>query len=200
MLGIRKVTKRENTEYATSSDFCWIFARDTERLYLLSFLLTGDEAMAEKCFVAGFEDSVKGNAVFKEWAQSWARRTIIQNAIRMIQPRPGERSALDDAQREIAIPVLTERPEIAAVVALPAFERCVFVISVLEGYSVQNCSLLLGCSRAEVIAARSHALQSIGNSAQVNHESLTLGRMRQPEADPDVVHQLKAISALPIPA
>ena len=47
------------------------------RLYLLAFLLTADHTTAEKCFVWGLEDSKKGNLVFKEWAQSWARRTII---------------------------------------------------------------------------------------------------------------------------
>ena len=29
----------------------------------------------------------RGNRVFKEWARSWARRTIIQSAIRLIAPR-----------------------------------------------------------------------------------------------------------------
>jgi hypothetical protein len=31
--------------------------------------------------------------VFKEWAHSWARRTIIQNAVRVINPRPVEEHA-----------------------------------------------------------------------------------------------------------
>ena len=58
------------------------------RLYLLAFLLTTDHVTAEKCFVMGLEDSKNGNPVFKDWAQSWAGRTIIANAIRMILPRP----------------------------------------------------------------------------------------------------------------
>jgi hypothetical protein len=28
----------------------------------------------------------EGHHVFKEWAESWARRAVIQNAIRMIRP------------------------------------------------------------------------------------------------------------------
>ena len=50
---------------------------------------------------------------------------------------------------------------VAAITALPAFERFVFVLSVLERYSDQDCSLLLGSTRAQVIAARSRALQHI---------------------------------------
>jgi len=50
-------------------------------------------------------------------------------------------------------------------VALPAFDRSVFVISVLERYSDQECSLLLNCTRADVMAARIRAIQQIGKSA-----------------------------------
>jgi hypothetical protein len=39
-------------------------------------------------------------------------------------------------------------------------------MSVLERYSDHDCALLLGCSRAEVIAARIRALQQIGSAAE----------------------------------
>ena len=80
------------TQYATSADFHRIFNEEMEGLYLLSFLLTADHKNAEQCFVSGIEDSIKGNPVFKEWARSWARRVIIQNAIRVINPRLMEKN------------------------------------------------------------------------------------------------------------
>jgi len=40
-----------------------------QSLYTLGFLLTADPQTAETCFVRGLEDSVEGNAVFKEWAR-----------------------------------------------------------------------------------------------------------------------------------
>ena len=73
--------------YATAADFEQIFTDHMSFLYLLSFLLTGDEHKAEECFVAGIGESAKGNRVFKEWACSWARRTIVRSAIRLIAPR-----------------------------------------------------------------------------------------------------------------
>src|SRR4029077_19742039 len=73
--------------YASTADFERIFTEDMSGLYLLSLLLTGDRDRAEECFVAGVGESVKGNRVFKEWARSWARRTIIQSAIRLSVPR-----------------------------------------------------------------------------------------------------------------
>src|SRR5579864_1581319 len=85
--GNPKVTDQEPASYATGADFCRIFARDMNSLYLLSFLLTGYHAIAEKCFVRGLEVSSKSHPVFKKWAESWARRTIIRSAIEKIRPR-----------------------------------------------------------------------------------------------------------------
>src|SRR5262245_32254781 len=79
-------TLRRSAGYATSADFCRIFAEDMRNLYWLSFILTADPGKAEQCFVAGLDDCFAGNGVFKDWARSWARRTIIKNAIRLISP------------------------------------------------------------------------------------------------------------------
>jgi hypothetical protein len=137
-----------------------VFHEETDSLYRLSFLLTADREKAEQCFVSGFEDSVNGSLVFKEWARSWARRTIIQNAVRLINPHPTEEHAppsLNSDGKRLA----GEEVEIAAVLELGPFERFVYVISVLERYSDQDCSVLLGCAQRDVIAARIRALRQI---------------------------------------
>jgi hypothetical protein len=74
--------------YASSYDFRGVFQEETDSLYRLAFLLTADLEKAQQCFVSGLEDSVNGSAVFKDWADSWARWTIIQSAVRAIKPRP----------------------------------------------------------------------------------------------------------------
>ena len=177
MFSAKQATKREITEYATRADFCRIFALDIDRLYLLSLLLTGNDEVAERCFVAGLDDSTKGNTVFREWARSWARRMIIQNAILKIRPQPTDSNRSSEASPNGPTCFLTEAPEIGSVIALPVFERFVFVISVLEGYSAKNCSLLLGCTHAEVIAARTRALRELGISAELQHRSLETQRL-----------------------
>jgi DNA-directed RNA polymerase specialized sigma24 family protein len=149
-----------STPYAGKDDFCRIFNQEKGELYLLSYLLTANREKAEQCFVSGLEDSAKGNSVFKEWARSWARRAIIQNAVRVINPRPMEErapSSFNGSGETLA----EEQAEIAAVLALAPFERFVFVMSVLEHYSDDECSILLGCSPRDVIAARSRGLQQI---------------------------------------
>jgi hypothetical protein len=52
----------------------------------------------------------------------------------------------------------------AAIVALGAFERFVFVMSVLEGHSEQECAILLRCSRRAVMIARLLALTRLANT------------------------------------
>ena len=146
--------------YASRDDVRRVFHEETDSLYRLAFLLTADSEKAQQCFVSGLEDSVNGSAVFKEWANSWARRKIIQNAVRTINPRPMEEyapSSFDGGGTTLA----AEQVETAAVLQLEPFDRFVCVMSVLERYSDLDCSVLLGCARRDVIAARIRALQQI---------------------------------------
>lgn len=162
IFGAKRPNTPTNRLYATGEDFCRIFEKDMNRLYLLSLLLAADAELAQKCFVSGLEDSKSGNPVFKEWAESWARRTIIINAIRMLGPRPGNSSLFGRKSARKDVPELPAK--FAAILDLPAFERFVFVMSVLEGYSARDCRLLLNCSNFDIAEARAQALQQLGES------------------------------------
>jgi DNA-directed RNA polymerase specialized sigma24 family protein len=143
------------------------------RLYLLSLLLTGDRDMAEKCFVGGLQMSSEGDPVFKEWAHSWARRTITLNAIRMIRPRVTD-SAKSSALTNSTVQLVLDRPEVASIVALPPFERFAFVMSVLECYSDQECSVMLGCTRREAMEGRERALRRTGEAAELRDKVISI--------------------------
>jgi DNA-directed RNA polymerase specialized sigma24 family protein len=197
MLGARRVASQQPTLYATGADFCRIFEQDVTRLYLLSLLLTGEHAMAEQCFVRGLDDSGKGNPVFKEWARSWTRRTIVQNAIHMVRPRPTDSTTSSSTSDHSAGHAGTEVAEIARIVGLPAFERFALVMSVLERYSDQECSLLLDCTRSDVMAARTRALQQIGRSAALYRKPANIGSDELAlRDDPESTIELEAISRL----
>jgi DNA-directed RNA polymerase specialized sigma24 family protein len=173
MLGAKQIAKPIPTPYATTADFCRVFNEEMRSLHLLAFLLTADHETAEMCFVRGLEDSVKGNPVFKEWARSWARRTIIRNAIRAINPHPTESDSNSDFGSDHSTNDLgIDQPEIAAILALAPFERFAFVMSILERYSDHECSVLLGCSRRDLVTARSRALQQIANSVEFQRTQL----------------------------
>lgn len=155
------------TEYASCKDFQQIFTEDMVGLHHLAFLLTADHAKAEQCFVAGLEDSIHGNPVFRQWARSWSKRAIIQSAIKAIAPVPTRHGVLPetaDAQWQNGDDV----ESIAAVVAgWEPFERFVFVMAVLEGYGLRECAALLACPMPDVIIAKSWAMQRLaGQSAQ----------------------------------
>jgi len=150
------------TRYATCQHFLKIFDERMQGLYQLSFLLTADHQKGEKCFVAGMEACAKENQVFKEWARTWAKRVIVQNAIRELQPRPSHFDSF--AQLPTAFshkkgPL--ERFDVDAVLGLADFERFVFVLCVLERYREHECALLLGCSASEVREARTQAIQEL---------------------------------------
>ena len=174
--------KYKNTRlnvYATRSDFCHIYVDQMNDLFLLSLLLTADPQKAEQCFLSGFEDSVRNNYVFKERAHSWARRSIVLRAIRLLCPRPGEETESNGARLSPLIgnvPAEVQAyPEFARIVALNSFERFVFIMSILEKYSAQECSLLLGCFRRDVINAQATAVRHLA--------SVVIPTETQPEND-----------------
>ena len=175
MVGDGKGRTELNPAYAIAGDFCQIFAEDMSGLYLLSFLLTADEQMAEKCFVSGLEDCVDSNRVFKEWARSWARRAVVRNAINQVHPSPELSSQTLQTRTPVSIPLSTlQRAPVAAIMSLDSFERFVFIMSVLERYSDQDCRAMLGVSRQEVATARANAIEKVASyvSGAVPHANL----------------------------
>jgi hypothetical protein len=162
-----RITTDRPEKYATSCDFGTLFKEEMSSLYQLSFVLTRDHHKAEQCFVAGAEASMNGTPVFKQWASSWARRMIVENAIRMIAPRPTSGNALA-APLELDSELTTVRdknPAIASVLELADFERFTFVMSVLERYPDLDCAVLLACAPREIRDARTRALQQIAESS-----------------------------------
>jgi hypothetical protein len=165
-----QVRRNKPNPFATREDFINVFHEDMNGLYQLSFLLTGDHENAKKCLVAGIDDCVKGNRVFREWAHSWAKRVIVENAIRELKPRP----SLPSSPRPATVFSHNEQSggsgghfDLEAVLKLGDFERFVFVMSVLESYSHHECALLLGCSVLEIRQARLHALEELASLGQV---------------------------------
>jgi len=156
--------------YATREDFLKIFDQDLNGLYQLSFLLTGNHQKGERCFVSGIEDCAKENHVFREWARAWAKRVIVENAIRELNPRRKHSTSS-------SIPILFSRNRLSrspsghfdvdSVLGLADFERFVFVLCVLEHYREHECALLLGCSASEVRDARTRAIAGLASICQV---------------------------------
>jgi len=134
-------------------DFCKTFSHEMSNLYLFSFLLTGNHDKAERCFISALHECVEETDVVRGWAASLTRLAIIKHAIQMIRPVP------ESEDNFSLISPAAQNSPFAAILALGAFERFVFVMSILEGWSEQDCALHLGCSRRDVTIARLLALK-----------------------------------------
>jgi hypothetical protein len=103
-------------DYAKHSDFCDVFKNDTKPLYLLAFVLTANYKQSEQCFVSTVEEAFKEQGVFKEWARSWVRRRLIENAIEIVSPASARNvqkrdlwgAGQQEIQREFEIDAVTQ--------------------------------------------------------------------------------------------
>lgn len=158
---LRAAEKRQAAnEYATTAHFCRIFQEDMQSLYLLAFLLTANHVTAAQCFIASMEDALNDKGVFEDFVRSWSRRVVIKKAIHMIVPTSAQCEEQADRWAEGedgSVACVT----IDAVAQLPCLNRIVFVMSVLERYSEQECALLMDCSVRDVQRARVRALQQL---------------------------------------
>ena len=146
------------TGYATCADFCKVFNDNLDSLYTLALLLTADREMAERCFLSAFERCTRRTTVFREWAESWAKRATIMTAVRTVfGSQPPANAEVKAEINEGAVSGM--QALFARVLNLAPVDRFVYVLSVLEGMRDRECALLLDCAVRNVIDAKARALQ-----------------------------------------
>jgi hypothetical protein len=163
MLEPKPILGERATTFATGID-CWnILTDETHSLYLFSFLLTADLDKAKQCFFRGMGECDEEISVFVASAQTRARRRILNTAIWMIMPAP---ESADDSPFGFHKGWRTSgRTSLFdAILGLNAFERFVHVMSALEKHSDDDCSILLRCSRRDVMIARTVALERLAST------------------------------------
>jgi hypothetical protein len=140
-------------EYAADSDYAETFIDQMNCLYLLSFLLTADMQIAERCFSKALDEYVESRGGWLEWAKQDGRRAVLRHAIQIISPAP--KQAYDWSFYGNARHLVSAAHEpFAAITSLSAFERFVFVMSVFEGLSQEECAALLSWSIEDVAIGR----------------------------------------------
>jgi hypothetical protein len=171
MLLPRHFVDERTVSYPTVTDFFRAFNEEMHSLYLLAFLLTADHDKAEQCLVSAMGECMEGIGVFKDWARSWARGAVLKQAIQMIKPTPQHA----DSVSLMSLARLGKRAEddpFAAILLMDAFDRFVFVMSILEEQSDEECANLLRCSRHDVTIARLLALKRHSNTHALAGEIL----------------------------
>jgi DNA-directed RNA polymerase specialized sigma24 family protein len=117
--------------------------------------------------------------VFIDWAHSWARREIIKHAIRLVMPFPESVDCLPSIEPEWGS-TAGMNDITSAVFAMGAFERFVFVMSLLERLSDEECSVLLGCAKWDIKTSRIRALKRLSRVASGWDPSVEAFPMRLP--------------------
>src|ERR1700730_8566870 len=153
-------TAPSGSGYATCADFCGILVRNLRPLYLLAFLLTGNHTEADQCFVATIEECIGAKWVFKGCENSWSKRCLIINAIRRVFSTPGESRSGKRREAKVESP---EHLAVLGLIGMAPLHRFVFVMSVLERYSVHECALLLDRTLRDVVEARIEALSQLSS-------------------------------------
>jgi hypothetical protein len=159
------------TRYPTVADFLRTFNEEMHSLYLLSFLLTADHDKAEQCLVSAMGECVEGICVFTEGPCSWTRAAVLKHSIQMIKPAPEHIDRVSFITLKKSATPPGNNP-FAAILLLDAFERFVFVMSILEDRSDEECAILLRCSRRDVMMARLLALKRQASSDALAEEIL----------------------------
>jgi hypothetical protein len=171
MLQSTHFVEERATPYPTVADFLRTFNEEMHSLYLLSFLLTADHDQAEQCLVAAMGECVEGSGVFMDWARSWIRAAVLKHAIQMIKPAPEHADYVSFISLKRSATPPGNNP-FAAILLLDAFERFVFVMSILEGQSDEECAILLRCSRRDVTMARLLAIKRQSSTDALAEEVL----------------------------
>lgn len=164
------IKAERSARYATVADFQRIYNEEMDSLFLLSILLTADIVNAQECLVSALQECLHGMDVFLERAHSWARRGIIKRAIQLVMPMPESVDSLpsiDSGWRSAK----TMKDMIGGMLCLGAFERFVFVISLLEGVADEECSALLSCTTRDIKASRAHALKRLSDGDSTDGSS-----------------------------
>ncbi|MGB8772136.1 MAG: hypothetical protein WCC92_21180 [Candidatus Korobacteraceae bacterium] len=157
------------TDIPPKGDVSGLLKGDMKSLFLLSLMLTADVDSAESCFVSSLDDCMNMKPTVGEWTNGWTRHVLVHNAIAMRRP------AIEDDEQLMSCN-LALNPALHAVMRLMNFERFVFVLSILEGYSDRACSVLLGPSSRDIMAAKVRALENLAANLKCLPQFLGTGR------------------------
>jgi DNA-directed RNA polymerase specialized sigma24 family protein len=158
----------DRSEYARKEEFVSIFECERVSLQRLALLLTANSEAAKRCLIRAFRECVASGSVSKEWVLNWTRRMVIRNAIGLVMGAGGQSfiNTNDDADNGFSAFSPDDSPDAIAtsesILNLPELQRFVFIICVLERYSIHDCALLLGRSPREVIEVRQRVANQVG--------------------------------------
>ena len=161
---------RGRGEYACTEDFFSVFECERKVLQRLAFLLTANSEAAKRCLIRALRECTSCSSVSREWVLRWTRRIVIRVAINLVMSPEGK--SIADANDDVDNGLIAFSPddlrstigEFELILNLPELDRFVFVICVLECYSMHDCALLLGKSIRDINEARQRVRDRVGET------------------------------------
>lgn len=136
-------------EYGRAAQYGLTFIDQMNCLYLLAYLVTADRHIAEGCLMRALDEYVDGRIDFPGWSHKEGRRAVLREAIRIITPQPKQVYWWIYGKEAHSSGAAAYQP-FAAITSLSAFERFVFVICTIEGFSEEETAGLLNCTLQDV--------------------------------------------------
>lgn len=144
--------------------------RQAADLYWLAFLLTGQRETSVDATAEAL-DSAGANPFFSAWMLAWARKVVIAKALGAIRQELAASALRIASARGRNTPCVqrnwspadgaTKAELERALLAIDAFPRCVLLLSLFEGLSVDDATVLLDVDRELIRKAQAFALQEL---------------------------------------
>jgi DNA-directed RNA polymerase specialized sigma24 family protein len=146
-------------------------SQQAANLYWLAFLLTGNRQAGADAATESLESS-PANPFFLTWMLAWSRKVVIAKALAAIRQElaaSAERVAAVRSPRSAAylpanwtLPGSASKMELErALLAIDAFPRCVLLLLLFEGLSMEDATVLLDADRELIRKAQVFAIQEL---------------------------------------
>lgn len=139
-------------------------------LYWLAFLLTGRREASVDMAVEAL-DSPDGNPFFSAWMLAWSRKVVIAKALAAVRQELAasarrmatvRRRNCAQVPRKWALRPDTTKVQLErALLAIDVFPRCVLLLSIFEGLSIDDATVLLDGDRDLVRKAQVCAIEEL---------------------------------------
>ena len=149
------------------------FSTCAAKSYWIALVLTGDEKKASRIVASGIHEIADSGTVFGKWMCAWGIGVVIKAcvALRADELRKEEGSgeywrakAAEGPTIELQqAPLSTERLR-RALLLLPLFPRFVFVLRVLEGYSLSYIASILSVDKEACQAALNYSFGALAEA------------------------------------
>ena len=169
-------------DQASISEVLACFRDESDLLFRLALLITGDKATAEQSVVNACDMTVQGHSPFRDWLIEWAKSSTIMSAIsktvgaiRSCEPaykdlrclHSEHRAQDNDAKRCMSF-LFGIDPSII-IAELDPLARSVLVLRTAIRTSIHDCALRLNVSRSTVLAANCRAMTWLSETQLQHH-------------------------------